>query len=79
MSDDPDFPKANHALQVLRQARLSRNDTAAIIVVEWNGSARVKVGGAPPRRRADAISRNRAAIHCHRRAPQSPKAPIPRP
>jgi hypothetical protein len=24
MSDDPDFPKANHALQVVRQARLSR-------------------------------------------------------
>ena len=32
MSDDPDFPKANHALQVLRQARLSRNKTAAIMV-----------------------------------------------
>jgi dihydroxyacetone kinase len=32
MSDDPDFPKANHALQVLRQARLSRNETAAIMV-----------------------------------------------
>jgi hypothetical protein len=26
MSDDPDFPKANHALQVLRQARLSRKE-----------------------------------------------------
>ena len=25
MSDDPDFPKASQALQVLRQARLSRN------------------------------------------------------
>ncbi len=25
MSDDPDFPKAEHALQVLRQARLSRS------------------------------------------------------
>jgi hypothetical protein len=32
MSDDPDFPKANHALQVLRQARLSRNDAAAIML-----------------------------------------------
>jgi len=29
MSDDPDFQKANYALQVLRQARLSRNETAA--------------------------------------------------
>ena len=34
MSDDPDFPKANHALQVLRQARLSRNDAAAIMVAD---------------------------------------------
>jgi hypothetical protein len=32
MSDDPDFPKANQALQVLRQARLSRNKAAAIIL-----------------------------------------------
>jgi len=32
MSDDPDLPKANHALQVLHQARLSRNETAAIMV-----------------------------------------------
>jgi hypothetical protein len=32
MSDDPDFPKANHALQVLRQARLSRNEAAAIML-----------------------------------------------
>jgi hypothetical protein len=31
MSEDPDFPKANHALQVLRQARLSRNETPAIM------------------------------------------------
>jgi hypothetical protein len=71
MSDDPDFPKANHALQVLRQARLSRNDTAAIIVVEWNGSARVKVGGAPPptpggrdqsKSGSDPLSQARAAI-----------------
>ena len=30
MSDDPDFPTANHALQVLRQARLSRNEVAAL-------------------------------------------------
>jgi hypothetical protein len=34
MSDDPDFPKANHALQVLRQARLSRNKAAAIMLGE---------------------------------------------
>jgi hypothetical protein len=32
MSDDPDFPKADHALQVLRQARLSRTAAAAIMV-----------------------------------------------
>jgi hypothetical protein len=32
MSDDPDFPKANHALQILRQARLSRTAAAAIMV-----------------------------------------------
>jgi hypothetical protein len=32
MSDDPDFPKANHAPQVLRQARLSRDETAAIVL-----------------------------------------------
>jgi hypothetical protein len=34
MSDDPDLPKANHALQVLRQARLSRNEAAAIMVAD---------------------------------------------
>ena len=32
MSDDPDFPKANHALLLLRQARLSRNEAAAIML-----------------------------------------------
>jgi len=32
MSDDPDLLKANYALQVLRQARLSRNETAAKMV-----------------------------------------------
>jgi hypothetical protein len=32
MSDHPDLPKANYALQVLRQARLSRNETAARMV-----------------------------------------------
>jgi hypothetical protein len=32
MSGDPDFPKANHALQVLRQARLSRNESAAMML-----------------------------------------------
>jgi hypothetical protein len=32
MSDDPDFRTANHALQLLRQARLSRNEAAAIML-----------------------------------------------
>jgi hypothetical protein len=32
MSDDPDFPKANQALQVLRRARLSRNEAPAIML-----------------------------------------------
>ena len=32
MSEDPDLPKASYALQVLRQARLSRNENAAIMV-----------------------------------------------
>ena len=32
MSDDPDFLTANQALQVLRQARLSRNEAAAIML-----------------------------------------------
>jgi hypothetical protein len=32
MSDDPDLPKASYALQVLHQARLSRNETAAKMV-----------------------------------------------
>jgi hypothetical protein len=34
MSDDPDFPTANHALQVLRQARLSRNEAAATMLAD---------------------------------------------
>jgi hypothetical protein len=34
MSDDPDFPKAHHALQVLRRARLSRNEVAALMLGE---------------------------------------------
>lgn len=34
MSDDPDFPKANHALRVLRQARLSRSEAAAIMLAD---------------------------------------------
>jgi hypothetical protein len=46
MSDDPDFPKANHALQVLRKARLSRNATAAImlgdLVYEMAGTGSAK-------------------------------------
>ena len=32
MSDHPDLPKANHALLVLRQARLSRNEAAAMMI-----------------------------------------------
>src|SRR6266702_3028053 len=32
MSDDPDFQRASFALRVLRQARLSRNKAAAIMV-----------------------------------------------
>ncbi len=32
MGDDPDLLKANYTLQVLRQARLSRNETAAKLV-----------------------------------------------
>jgi hypothetical protein len=32
MSDDPDFQRASSALDVLRQARLSRNKAAAIMV-----------------------------------------------
>ena len=32
MSDDPDFQRASSALRVLRQARLSRNKAAAIMV-----------------------------------------------
>ncbi len=34
MSDDPDFPKASHALQVLRHARLSKNEAAAVMLAE---------------------------------------------
>ena len=34
MSDGPDFTKADHALQVLRQARLSRNEAAAIMIAD---------------------------------------------
>ena len=34
MSNDPDFPKANHTLQVLRQARLSRNQAAAVMLAD---------------------------------------------
>jgi len=34
MSDDPDLPKANHALMVIRQARLSRNEAAAVMIAD---------------------------------------------
>jgi hypothetical protein len=43
MSEDPDLPKASYGRQVLRQARLSRNETAAImvgdLVYEWQAQA----------------------------------------
>jgi hypothetical protein len=32
MSDDPDLPKGNYVLQVLRQARFSRTETATRMV-----------------------------------------------
>jgi hypothetical protein len=32
MSDDPDLSKADHTLLVIRQARLSRNEDAAIMI-----------------------------------------------
>ena len=35
MSDDPDFQKADYVLQVLRKARLSRNETAAKWLSIW--------------------------------------------
>jgi hypothetical protein len=47
MSDDPDFPKANHALQVLRQARLSRNDAAAIMVADLDMRRQAQACGPP--------------------------------
>jgi hypothetical protein len=34
MSDDPDLSKVNHALLVIRQARLSRNEDAAIMIAD---------------------------------------------
>jgi hypothetical protein len=34
MSDDPDLPKANHALLVIRQARLLRNEAAAMMIAD---------------------------------------------
>ena len=34
MNDDPDLSKANHALLVIRQARLSRNEAAAIMIAD---------------------------------------------
>ena len=34
MSDDPDLPKADHALLVIRQARLSRNEAAAMMIAD---------------------------------------------
>jgi hypothetical protein len=34
MSDDPDLSKVNHALLVIRQARLSRNKDAAIMIAD---------------------------------------------
>jgi hypothetical protein len=34
MTDDPDLPRANHALLVLRRARLSRNEAAAMMIAD---------------------------------------------
>jgi hypothetical protein len=34
MSDDPDLPKADHALLVIRQARLLRNEAAAKMIAD---------------------------------------------
>jgi hypothetical protein len=34
MSDDPDLPKADHALLVIRHARLSRNEAAAMMIAD---------------------------------------------
>ena len=34
MSGDPDFAKANHALQIVRHARLSRNEAAAKMLAD---------------------------------------------
>jgi hypothetical protein len=34
MSDDPDLPKADHALLVIRQARLLRNEAAAMMIAD---------------------------------------------
>jgi hypothetical protein len=34
MSDDPNLSKADHALRVIRQARLSRNEAAAIMIAD---------------------------------------------
>ena len=56
MSDDPDLPKANYALQVLRQARLSRNETAARMV-EHLAYVTTNTGLRPPRNRGNSASR----------------------
>ena len=32
--DDPDLSKANHALLIIRQARLSRNQSAAVMIAD---------------------------------------------
>jgi hypothetical protein len=56
MSDDPDLPKANYALQVLRQARLSRNETAARMV-EHLGVCDDQHRVTDPRNRGNSASR----------------------
>ncbi len=54
MSDDPDLPKANYALRVLRQARLSRNETAARMV-EHLAYVTTNTGLRPPEILANAL------------------------
>jgi hypothetical protein len=56
MSDDPDLPKASYVLQVLGQARLSRNETAAKMVEHLMYVA-ANTGLRPPRNRASSASR----------------------
>src|ERR1700676_2279061 len=47
MSDDPDLPKADHALLVIRQARLSRNEAAAMMIADLIYETPTPHGAAP--------------------------------